>query len=394
MRTQSFGSMSFSDDVLIVAALGLALSGCSMDVVGLDGGQTSTADDSGITDVDSRDAQPSPDALGLDPASFCQARAEVLAQLSWSCFGGELGYWVDLYRLGLRYPTGCGGVNEDSIRSGRQRWNGGEAQACIDQFRRVGCDVLLFKHDATRLVHESCSGLVEGLVPPGGVCANHGECGGSSYCDDDLAGRSCAHVCVERPLREPGDSCDAFTDSCSLGTACINGLCTPVGLGQLGAPCTSSRVCDASLTCDGRRCIPKADDGEPCPSLGEAYGSSDACSGPKSICLEQSRRLGVCAPLAQLGEPCDPAIPNCPPSSHCASVLGSTAASCRPDLLLGEPCQPNAGECFATLYCGQATGVGFRCLLRTRTGEPCTSQSCEGTASCIDGFCRNVTCER
>jgi hypothetical protein len=150
------------------------------------------------------------------------------------------------------------------------------------------------------------------------------------------SGESCDADEVEcRPTAAIGATCDRWTNVCTEGARCVDGLCrTIVGHAE---DCDDDHVCASTLECVDGRCAPLPELGDPC---------RDACFGAE--CVD-----GTCSARPP-GAACDDGV-------QCESGLCRDGA-CMPVGAEGAPCGATRGRCARGLGCfGDADDVG-RCL--------------------------------
>lgn len=175
-------------------------------------------------------------------------------------------------------------------------WDGLRAEAELEAQRRAAESCTLPDPHP----FGSLSGLVEGLVEPGGSCLGPHPgfvCREGSYCHATM------NVCL-RYLEEG--------EACPRGTICAEGLFCPTTdrvcsrPGEVGDPCEGSaeafdRECVAGLFCDldSLRCQPRIAIGEPCARPGE--GGHDTCvagafcaTATTQTCTAQVAEGGAC----------------------------------------------------------------------------------------------------
>jgi len=172
-------------------------------------------------------------------------------------------------------------------------WNASRAEAEIEEQRRAAESCTLPDPNPLR----SLSGLVEGLVEPGGSCAGpHAGlvCRPGSYCHLTM------NVCL-RYLEEG--------EACPRGTICAAGLFCPTTdrvcarPGEVGDPCegsdeASDKECVAGLFCDRESltCRPRIAIGEPCARWSETIDT-------RVRAIAAARGLDQAVPIAPQPEP-------------------------------------------------------------------------------------------
>lgn len=138
------------------------------------------------------------------------------------------------------YYEGLGGLLEFTFDPDRAAFRPDELDACLDDLRGWSCDQLR----AREPVGDRVCDAVEGLVEPGGACAQDMECA-SGYCEGET-------TCRARP--GAGEAC---TGECGDGLYCkitdAGSIC--VAVKEDGQPCAFDNTC-ASGACNGEVCGP------------------------------------------------------------------------------------------------------------------------------------------
>ncbi len=298
---------------------------------------------------------------------------------------------------------------------------GGE-QRCLAELARASC-----RDPATDTI---CGIGFRPLVPdvaPGGACTRWDECI-DGFCSSQAA---CTGTCIARhPI---GASCGA-NELCTDGTFCLDGTCRRRGV--IGDACSDWQSCSDALFCDGFRpanesthdrspevpgvCKPPRGIGESCagaidshcradlyctwgdpaptcqPTLArgaecrwlDACGDGLACRGLTLHGVTSDHhyavaRAGMCGPMLDAGEPCDPTafVSGCPSAMRCDGATkqcrstGHAGDRCESSWITkphpdGEPLD-NAG-CVSANYCDVATRT---CKKHLAIGEACTPQT-------------------
>lgn len=330
----------------------------------------------------------------------------------------------------------------DLFTSGRARFSPTGAQACIDTFANLTC---------TRgLTSSGCSEAVTGLVANGGACYYSQECVTGHWCDtastcpgackphtavgqpstsqygEDcgpngyryeavcetavalggdcfpvngstqprgcVAGAVCSSStfkCVENVNLAPGAACTAnMTPECSVGTSCVNSVCTAYG--DLNQPCDSVRLCKFGLQCSAANvCVRYGATGATCGGTGASCDRGLFCN------LATGTTSGTCAAQRPSGG-------TCTNQEMCQSPLwcnGSTATPgvCGAKLTVGATCQREYQywACDDALYCttvsnSAASGV---CAVRKGAGASCLNSSeCVSSTTCTNSVCTRSYC--
>jgi hypothetical protein len=234
-------------------------------------------------------------------------------------------------------------------------------------------------------------------------------------------GADCGITC--NPVgTDPGAQACSTLIPCSAGTvrACIDKCVTPVAVGDNCSP----NPCDDNGTCEGgASCMETVGRGSVCLRLDRGAGTpchqSSVAKCASGLYCEADRCHGDSAPARcsdpqKVGQSCDsnfdaPLCFACEAGAFCdkgvCHKLCTTATDCPcgkqmpcvvPDP--GEPkvcCKAAGAPCTAF---GDCCGTGTRCLTTTHTCGQCVgdgklgcadaSDCCNGTRSCVNGFCK------
>ena len=276
---------------------------------------------------------------GLDYAGFADAlvdaRCTYYTRCGLAAAGPECRAFFD--RMAIESPS-----TQAALDAGTLAYHADTAQACLDAYAGLACDLTQQSPDDLATCYE----VLTGTVALGDACAFDRECT-SGRCDvPTCTDACCAGTCIEpAPRPAVGEPCTAL---CAGDAFCgVDSLCH--------APLPEGAACDA----------------EPC-----AYGLY--CAG------RTQTMAGACSPLPHLGEPCE---------SACAEV-GATcvAGSCVAVGLLDDPCTSSA-ECSMFYECVEAA-----CALPPTLGMSCTTSCyeaayCDGT-SCVPQKPAGASCLR
>jgi hypothetical protein len=249
-------------------------------------------------------------------------------------------------------PTCASSLQSDStefatlradVASGKVRYDGGKASACIDYYNRVyggSCTRSALAAANTDTGSEACSTVLVGSVADGGACFASLECAsGNCTQADTTCSRSrqcCAGTCAAKPAPIPvGGDCSAPLpgQTCATGADCIS-------TGSLGSP-----------TCQ----VPAKVQGAACAALFD-------CETPLFCALDAAGGTGTCQPSAATGATCNTVV---------------TFAAC--DDLRD--------------YCDKTTA---KCTRRGPVGAACDAaqSNCIGYANCLGGICVAMSGER
>ncbi|MBI2897610.1 MAG: hypothetical protein HYY06_28890 [Deltaproteobacteria bacterium] len=277
---------------------------------------------------------------------------------------------------------------EAAIEAGTVIYNEDRAQACLDAFAALGCDVFVSRPP------EECEEAVEGTVAIDGACDQDAECVGTAFC---LIEAECPGACTARQS-EGGDCGD--DDECEDGLTCQRGACT--ALAEAGEDCEGEDApeCGVGLMCVGQD---------------EQQGTSGTCQAPEDtftaaegeecnlpagpFCveglscvidrMEAMQPVFVCVGASASGGDCKAGFPDpCPDDEVCDANPfegGQFDGTCVPLAANGEPCSAVlfGTGCVSGLVCDEDRN----CTTVNRIGE-----SCETDAGCYSGNCESNIC--
>lgn len=228
------------------------------------------------------------------------------------------------------------------------------AQACLDLYATLPCDITQQDPDA----FDVCNRVITGAVGIGGECAFDAECA-SGQCDVPPCTSACCKGTCVAPARLPrvGERCTVLCEGdayCGLDEIC-HALLPP------NASCTAE-VCSYGHYCKGLTpqtagtCTPYPHLGEPCET---------ACAEVNATCYD-----GICIEYALLGDPCTS-------NAQCSTFYACTNMQCGPLPTLGMPC---------TTACSDASWCdGGTCVAQKAKGEPCVRND-----ECLTHFCSRL----
>jgi hypothetical protein len=264
------------------------------------------------------------------------------------------------------------------IASGKVRYDGAKASACIDYYHRAysgPCTRSGLAAVNTTTGSEACSEFIVGSVAEGGACFSSPECA-SSNCTlaDAMCSRSrqcCAGTCAAKPTPIPvGGDCSAPLpgQGCLPGAGCFStgSLGSPtcqVPTTVQGAACATLFDCATPLFCaldtvgGTGTCQPSASTGAPCNTV-VSFG---ACDDLRDYC---DKTTAKCTRLVAVGAPCDTAQQNC---IGYASCLGGTCVAMSPER--GACDVTNGPTCLGDLECSSQT---FTCGFTDFVSGPCS----------------------
>lgn len=279
---------------------------------------------------------------------------------------------------------------EAAIDAGTVVYHSDRAQACLDAFAALGCDIF------TSRPPDECEEAVEGTVEPFGDCDFDAECEGTAYCKIEA---ECPGACTAR--EGEGGTCDG-DDACEDGLTCQNGECTP--LAGEGEDCggTEAPECDMSA---GLFCVGQDEErgtSGTCQKVEETFTAAEGedCNlleGPFCVegiscvldSIEGMQPVFVCVGESESGGACKAGFPDpCPGDEVCDANPfggGDTDGTCVPLATAGEPCTPVliGTGCAAGLVCGEDGD----CTEVHRIGE-----SCDSDDGCYSGNCESSVC--
>ena len=253
------------------------------------------------------------------------------------------------------------------IASGKVRYDGAKASACIDYFNHIyggPCTRSALGAVNTTTGSEACSEFLVGSVADGGACFSAFECASSNCTQaDTTCARSrqcCPGTCAAKPTPIPvGGDCSAPLpgQGCATGAACLpsGSLETcQVPAKALGAACATVYDCASPLFCaldaagGTGTCQPAVSTGAPCNTV-VSFG---ACDDLRDYC---DKTTATCTRLMAVGAPCDTAQRNC---IGYASCLGGTCVAMSPER--GACDTTNGPTCLGDLECSAPTSTcGF-----------------------------------
>jgi hypothetical protein len=278
---------------------------------------------------------------------------------------------------------------EGKIESGKIKYDGTRAQACLDAVAAGGCN------DGSEPA--ACTEMLDGTVASGSDCSSNLECKGSdTYCKSsgDCPGR-CA------PRESAGGPCSA-NDECEPGLRCDREAGRCFSPARAGDRCEGGTEpnCGEGLFCLGA----ENDSGQSgnCRTIDEAFsggegescffGGSPLCAGNLRCIVEgvdttTGNILTRCGPQASSGAACKIAIPDmCPADEYCAVPRDALDGRCTKRPGAGAACATQGNEppsiCARGLACD-----GGQCRQRQRLGG-----SCQGNAGCYSDHCSSGGC--
>jgi hypothetical protein len=256
------------------------------------------------------------------------------------------------------------------IDMGKIRFDGGNAQQCIDALAARDCDLT---SESNRVVPEACFQIIGGTLHPGETCTLDAECI-SQMCQVQLDDSTIAcplGTCFDylddtAPVRAKlGESCSRV--NCDDASRCDDATETCVAMQSRGAPCKLPTECAFGLGCDSSGvCASLPSLGESC--TGACRDDGNTCSPTSQTCVKVVLAGGACASNVD----CSP-IYRCDATNHCSSIA------------LGQPCESDQLCADDRAFCDSRSGT---CMLPKADGmlcvhdSDCDSQHCDRLATC------------
>ena len=231
-------------------------------------------------------------------------------------------------------------------------------------------------------VAEACDGVsascpADDVASLGTACTDDGETCTIDVCDG--TGTACTH-----PAGNAGATCRATNGICDVGETCDGTAttCPPDAFQPASFTCRASGgECDVAESCTGSGVACPADAFVPastsCTDDGELC-TIDVCSGSSAACTHPAGNAGTlcraAADICDVSESCDGTGTTCP-----ADAFRPGSFTCRNavgECDLAESCTGSGAACPAN---GFAT-AGTAC---TDDGSTCTTDTCNGSGTCI-----------
>jgi hypothetical protein len=262
------------------------------------------------------------------------------------------------------------------IASGRVRYDGAKASACLDYDNRLyggPCTHTALAAASTSTGSEACGEILAGSVAEGGACFSAFECV-SANCRpaDTTCSRSrqcCPGTCAPKPtpIAVGGDCSSPLPgEVCATGAVCMStgGSSTcQMPAKVAGEPCAMPFECATPLFCafdaagGTGTCQRPAATGASCNTV----VSTGTCDDVRDYCDQAS---GKCTPRLAVGTSCDPAQQNC---VLYASCLGATCVAMSPER--GACDAANGPTCLGELECSSQTFTcGFPAFVSVACG--------------------------
>jgi hypothetical protein len=307
--------------------------------------------------------------------------------------GGNDSVSLDNYPVAVRdafcrYLTRCGDVEsvetckkvnigltvhvsasqQQAIDSGKAKYHGDNAAACLNAFAGRSCDVT---SQSNRFAPDACLHITTGTLHANDACALDSECI-SLTCNVPACPNACCMGTCEgdtAPVRAKlGQSCE--TADCDASSFCddVSLVCT--ALKTSGAFCGSPSECEYGLDCDPTgKCASL-------PKLGESC--TGACRDEGTTCSATSR---TCVKVALGGA-------TCVTSGDCSQLYFCDASKhCSGGIALGQPCTGAQRCADDRAFCDVATGQTMgTCALPKANG-----MACQRNSACDSLFCDPTT---
>jgi hypothetical protein len=260
--------------------------------------------------------------------------------------------------------------DQAAIDMGKTRYDGENAQRCLDALASRSCDVT---SESNRAIPDACREIATGTQHDGAACAQDTECISLSCnvpaCDLACCTGTCAGDTAPARAAKLGESCEAA--SCDTRSFCDDATTTCVALKPADAFCVSPDECAFGLDCGPiGTCVALPAPGATC---------TGACRDEGTTCSAASR---TCVKVALAGEACT-ASADCSPLYRCdaATKLCSAGPAVGAPCTLAQRCGDD--RAFCDVAQGQVMGT---CALPKADGA-----ACQRNASCESVFCDQAT---
>ncbi|MCK8499214.1 Dickkopf N-terminal cysteine-rich domain-containing protein [Myxococcus fulvus] len=339
----------------------------------------------------------------------------------------------DMRRWNQPEYLGLGTRYEDSLESGRLRFDGAAARRCLDALRGRSCSEPALS-DAARWYGIEYEPACQLFVRQGSTsqCGMNLDCGPEGYCGH-TSQNACEGVCTPRgaedqtvtrpwmcasglvlagspsrcvrPLEENAPCTLQSGNGAILPQPCARGLWCDVSgyrtcrrVGAEGDICENWQYypCGPSLVCNDNRCAQPVKEGHYCtaPAYDESSAFQQVVCQRELFCDAAPESPGLCRPRRTERQECrwDNECAEgllCKDARPQAGVWGICAKATGPD----DACDNVEGRFCPRGYECLGGGTTSRCLPIVREGEPCgpTVGHCESINACEDGRC--VTAE-
>ncbi|MBZ4411941.1 hypothetical protein K8640_27360 [Myxococcus sp. XM-1-1-1] len=333
----------------------------------------------------------------------------------------------DMRQWNRPQSLGLGTRYEDSLESGRLRFDGAAAQRCLDALRGRSCSEPALSDAAWQygIEYEPACQLFVQQGPASG-CGMNLDCGSEAYCGH-TSQNACEGTCTPRGAEgqavthpwkcAPGLVFEGSTRTCmkpveenvscvrqhpngtSFSLPCAQGLwcdwngyrtCRPVGAEGDVCEDVGYYPCGPSLVCNGNRCAPHVKEGHLCnaPPYDVSLGFLVTVCQRELFCDADPSNPGLCRPRRAERQECR-LDTECQEGMWCkdarpeAGVWGICVKATGPD----DACDNVSRFCPRGYACLE--GSTSRCLPIVHEGERCgpTLGLCDFDNSCVSGRC-------
>lgn len=321
----------------------------------------------------------------LDPASFCEGRAQRDVSYQLAC-----GYLDPAQRDDalLDARNSCNS-RLAFLDAGSVTFSESAASACLARYDG-GCT------DVTLAPYPECN-LARMFLPAGVLGAS---CGSLNDCVNGACVGTAQTCAACAPYRQTGDLCD-FGRACDPASSFCSFIPAPDGGRRCKSALDAGAFCFEFNSCKGGSCLPLVDGGRACGPLplGSACPAVDNSDfvycGAANYCrgLRSATSPGTCTPRLSLGATCtDEALDDgCPAGASCLDGVCTRAAYSR---TRGQTCD-GRGQCVITDSCDVETARGAdggairdgHCVARPGLDAGCFRGECAPSLTCIRDVC-------
>jgi hypothetical protein len=347
----------------VVAAVGLALGGCS------DGDESGGDVDVGVSFPDAL-----PDTGGevserVDFVELCDGYARACCKLQ-ICFNPEQDALAQgcVEAVRERCDDGLFGPVNTHVTPGAVTYSADAAGACLTPFLQASCDGLSAVTGSPAI---ACGEVFVGTKKVGEGCDFDQMCEGELFCKPASDG-TCPGTCAVRAA--VGEPCNGLRQLCADGSTCTgfgdrDGSCVVSevardGACELGLQCPDGQFCDTGVG----RCLDFLTKGQACPGFGCQAGL--ICIGGESD--------KTCQDFPKLGEACE---------FTCAAGL---ECDLQDKVCITAPTKAGDACIRSAFPCGRQSGLQCRNSDRTCVGALALGEACggdTGLSRCDFGWC-------